>query len=109
MRAIAKRFPPWELFRLKNTGQRVVVAGFNEDGTVTVDVRPDFNLMLFGVSVFGINPDDLEPCDIPGDDVPVGALMTHAEAEENIDALRVAIRPDLFEMGPDGTAVRKDN
>jgi len=107
VRAVAERFPPWELYRMKSTGQRVTVASYSEDGTVSVNVSADFNVTLFERNVFGIDPDDLEPCDLPNETEPRGALMTGEEVNENIDALRVAIRPDLFVMGADGKAQRK--
>lgn len=107
VRKLAERFPPWELLRMKSTGQRVFVAGINEDGTVSVVVSGDYNLTLHDRHVFGINPDDLEPCELPHPDEPVGAMMTGQEVDDNIDALRVLIRPDLFVMGADGKAVRK--
>lgn len=107
VRANAERFPPWELLRMKSTGQRVFTLGCNEDGTISVAVTGTYNLVLHERHVFGISPDDLEPCDLPGADEPVGALMDDQEALNSIDALRVLIRPDLWVMGPDGIATRK--
>jgi hypothetical protein len=37
----------------------------------------------------------------------VGAILTDEQVEENIDALRILIRPDLFVTDGDGTAKRK--
>ena len=107
IRAIAERLPPWELFRMKSTGQRVVLYSIFEDGTISVLITGKFNLALHDAKVFGIDPDDLEPCDLPAPDEALGAMMSQAEMEENADALRVAVRPDLFVMGSDGKAVRK--
>jgi hypothetical protein len=107
VREIATKFPPWELFRLKTTGHRVTVHSFFDDGTVSVDVRAEFNFVLHERNVFGIDPDDLEPCDLPSEGEMTGALLSHEEVEENVDALRVMIRPDLWAMGPDGKARRK--
>lgn len=111
VRAVAERFRPWELYRLKSTGHRVYPLSFGEaeDGTVTltVAVTGEFNLITFDRQVFGIKPDDLEPCELPSEDEITGALMTHEQVDENIDALRVMARPDLWVMGEDGKAVRK--
>lgn len=107
VRAVAERLDPWTLYCLKTTGQRVTVYSYSEDGTVTVDVDAAFNLCLFPARVFGIDPNDLSPCDLPGASDAVGALLSDADVEANRDVLRVAIRPDLFVMGPDGKAVRK--
>lgn len=107
VRANAERFPPWELLLMKSTGQRVFALGYNEDGTLSVAVTGTYNLVLHERQVFGIAPDDLEPCDLPPVDEPVGAILSDQQADENIDALKVLVRPDLWMMGPDGKAVRK--
>lgn len=91
---LAPRFPPWKLFRMKSTGQRVYVNGFQETGSescchagdehhttktgkpaliVAVDAR--FNLLAsYERLVTGIDPDDLEECDLPGPNDPVGLV-----------------------------------
>lgn len=107
VRSMAERFEPWSLYRLKSTGERVVVTSFLDDGTLTVVVSGRFNRVIFERSVFGIDPDDLEPCDLPGPHEVVGSELSHNEVADNIDAIRVAVRPDLWFMGPDGKAVRK--
>lgn len=108
VRAVAERFEPWSLYRMKKTGQRVTVQSFGEaeDGrvTLTVFVSAEYNLTLFERGVFGVDPDDLEPCDVPTEGELTGALMSAVDVENNIDALRVSARPDLWEMGPDGRA-----
>ena len=92
VRAVAERFEPWGLYRLKPTGPRVIVLSFGEeeDGrvTLTVHVSAEYNFTLFERNVFGINPDDLEPCDLPSDDEVTGAVLTHDEGTEYIDGLR---------------------
>lgn len=108
VRKIAERFEPWSLYRMKD-GSRVTIVSFAEDGTVTVSLRGKYNAILFERSVFGVNPDELIPCDLPGPEEPVGAAMTDSDVVENIDDLRVMIRPDLWELGPDGKARRRDN
>lgn len=79
IRAVAARFDPWTLYRLKTTNQRVYVLAFSEpgeDGKVTcrVGVSGEFNLVTFERDVFGIDPDDLEECDLPGPDETLGTL-----------------------------------
>lgn len=108
VRSIAQRFDPWTLYRMKSTGQRVTMASIFENGTVSVNITGEHNLIAFDRNVFGIDPNDLTPCDLPEPSEPVGTVMSHEEVEENIDALRVAIRPDLFVMGEDGKAIRKN-
>ena len=105
-RAIAKRFDIWTLYRLKETGHRVMLHSFADDGTVTVIVSAKFNLVLHEREVFGIPPDQLEECDLPAADEEVGAALSSEEVAENLDAMRVLIRPDLWVM-EDGKAVRK--
>jgi hypothetical protein len=107
VRAIGERFDPWTLYLMKSTGQRVTLASIFEDGTVSVDVSAEFNLTLFESNVFGISPDDLEPCEIPSADELTGAVLTSTQVDDNIDALRCLIRPDLFMMSDDGKATRK--
>lgn len=107
VRATAERFDPWSLYRLKSTGDRVVVMSFSEDGTLTVAVTGRFNRVWMERKVFGVDPDDLEPCDLPGPDEVLGSVLSQDEVEDNIDTLRVMVRPDLWVMGPDGKAVRR--
>ena len=111
VRAVAERFDPWSLYRMQSTGHRVTVQFFSEgEGgkvTLTVAVTGEFNLVSHERAVFGIDPDDLVPCDLPSADETLGAIMTPQDVENNIDAMRVLVRPDLFYMGEDGKATRK--
>lgn len=56
------------LYRLKTTGQRVLISEYYEDGTVVVSVLQKFNrgYMPLDKAVFGIKPEDLEECDWEG-------------------------------------------
>src|SRR5580765_7300966 len=105
VRVVAEQFEPWSLFKMKATGQRVVVTSFGEtkDGNIslTVLVSGRFNLTQFEREVFGISPDELEPCELPSPDEPVGAAMSGEEVAMNIDNIRLTMRPDLWEVGPD--------
>ena len=65
VRVVAERFKPWKLYRLKESGHRVYLKSFSEDGTMTVVVCGRFNFVMFERNVFGINPDDLTECDLP--------------------------------------------
>lgn len=63
VKSICEKLQPWELYRLKPTGQRVTFYSCNEDGTVTVTVSARFNLLTEERNVFGVDPADLEPCE----------------------------------------------
>ena len=104
---VASRFEPWSLYLMKETGQRVTLVSFSEDGTLTVCVSGEFNLVMHERNVFGINPDDLEPCELPTKGEALGSVLSSEEVEENLDALRCMVRPDLWRMGDDGIAVKK--
>lgn len=104
VRVVAEKFPPWELFRLKTTDQRVVVGGFDEhdDGSVTLQVAVSsrFNFVVFERMVFGINPDDLEPCDLPKEGEIIGAVLTEDAdvetfIEENREDILAGKTPEL--------------
>ena len=73
---LAKRFPPYNLYRLKTSGHRVVIYSYSEDETLTVKVSGEFNLITFERQVFGIKPENLEECDIPSPDEKVGVILT---------------------------------
>lgn len=84
VRAVAERFDPWSLYRMKSTGQRVTIVSFGEplDGcpvTLTVWVSGKFNFTIPDLQVFGIDPDDLEPCDLPGPEELVAVAFTGTE------------------------------
>ena len=111
VREAAIKLLPWKLYRL--SGQhRVVIVSYDEPKngdpvTLTVAVTGKFNLVEFDRQVFGVKPEDLEECELPALGEPVGTLMTAEEFEENIDVMRVRIRPDLWELDANGKAVRK--
>ena len=69
VQAVARRFDPWTLYRMKSTGQRVCVIGFDEMEAggvcVRVEVSGDFNFVTHERQVYGIDPDDLVECDLP--------------------------------------------
>ena len=91
-RAVAERFEPWALYRLKTTGQRVTVVSFVEQRagdmpvgsalakrggnvTVVVDVSGKFNRVWYDRAIYFIDPNDLEPCDLPPPAEALGTLF----------------------------------
>ena len=65
------RFPPYNLYLLKNSGHRVTIYSYLENNTMTVNVSNDYNNVAFERRVFGIKPNNLEECDVAvtrGDD-----------------------------------------
>lgn len=112
--AIAANFKPWKLYRMKSSGLRVQVLSFGESSepgreghvSLTVRISGEFNYLLFERDVFGVDPTDLEECELPSPNEPTGAIMGVRDVEENIDELRVRIRPDLWKM-VNGKAVER--
>jgi hypothetical protein len=86
VKAVAERFDPWSLYRMKSTGHRVILYSFDEqkggEVTLTVTVSGDFNTVFFERNVFGINPDDLEPCEPPLPNENLGTFLDQDEARE---------------------------
>lgn len=56
---MVKAHPPDLVYTLRTTGHRVTIASYSEDGTVTVDIGYEHNLLVFPRGVFGVNPNDL--------------------------------------------------
>ena len=74
---------------MKSSGHRVTLYSYAEDGTVTVNVCGDWNVVTFERRVFGVSPDDLEECDVPDNDEPRGALLTERkDIDAHIEELR---------------------
>jgi hypothetical protein len=93
VRAVARRFFPWQLYRLKDSGHIVTIDSFCEapDGSVTlnVDVTGQYNKVWFDRQVFGVKPEDLESCDPPPPGSEVGTVLTGPEEIEVFcDAIR---------------------
>ena len=70
-----RAFPPNRLYLLKSSNHRVTIYSYSEDGTMTVTVSGDYNLITFNRNVFGIKPEDLEECDLPDLDEPIGSFV----------------------------------
>jgi hypothetical protein len=98
---VARRLPPWKLYRLKSTDQLVTIYAYDEilEGEKTgqvslkVDVSGRFNFLVFERRVFGIDPDDLEEADAPPEDELVGVVFQGEEADKFIDEVA---RPALL-------------
>lgn len=80
---LCRKVPASKLYRLKESGHRVTIYSYQENGTVAVAVLGKYNLVAFERRVFGIKPEDLEECEFPTRDEPLGALLTK---QEDIDA-----------------------
>ena len=90
IKELCDRFPPYNLYRLKSTGQLVTLHSYNENGTVTVNVTGEYNLVMFERRVFGVPVDNLEECDLPEPDKQVGAVLSD---QNSIDAFIDIVRP----------------
>ena len=90
---MAKLIPPGRLYRLHDGGRRVFPYSYNENGTLTVVVSGEYNLVVFERNVFGIKPEDLEECDLPGPEEEVGVVLTD---NEDVDAFIEANRKDIL-------------
>lgn len=91
MRAVAERFDPWSMYRLKTTGQRCgVVSFFESDGDqpVTLGIYAEHETLgpISAVKVIGVSPDDLEPW--------TGSERPEWEVEREGDAVSFRIAPE---------------
>lgn len=82
IREMCRKFPPNLLYRMEETGHRVTIHSYSEDGTVTVNVDGDFNSVMFDRQVFGVSPESLKECDLPGDQERVGTVLTNKDDVE---------------------------
>lgn len=61
VRELAEKYPPNYIYRLKTTGQLVILRSYCENGEVSIVVPVVLNAWPLATKhVFGINPDDLE-------------------------------------------------
>lgn len=92
---LCRRFPPYNLYYLKDPGQKVTISSYFRDGTLKVNVTGEYNAVMFDREVFGIKPEDLEECDLPNASESVGTCLTEKEdVEEFIDIVRPIILAD---------------
>jgi len=88
IRAMIEKWPPNLLYLYKPGNHRVTLHSYSEDGTVTIDISSEYNLILFSRHVFGINPEDLEECDLPADDEILGEALNEEQAMDYINTQR---------------------
>lgn len=104
IQAMCAKTPPDRLYRMADTGHRVTIYSYNENGTVTVNVTGEFNFVAFERRVFGIDPATLTECDPPVPDELVGsadmtieeakAMLAERDREREKDAaMRVGVKP----------------
>ena len=92
---LAQRFPPYNLYRLKRTGQRCTIHSYNEGGTLTVAVTGQWNQVMFDRHVFGVAPENLEEAELPGPDELHGTVLTDPEEIATfVDLTRPAVLRD---------------
>jgi hypothetical protein len=71
IRKVASKLPPWNLYKMKDTGQHCRLYSYSEDGTVTVTIVGHENAFqneiaqMFAHNVFGVSPTDLEVIPTP--------------------------------------------
>jgi hypothetical protein len=58
VREVARRLPPWNTYRLKETGQIANIEAYAEDGTVRATCWYEWAPIAH--SVFGLDPDSFE-------------------------------------------------
>ena len=90
IRKLIEQYPPNRLYRMGD-GHRVTIESYREDGTVSVAVTGEFNLVTFERHVFGVDPANLVECDLPGPDELLGALLRD---RDQVDAYIASIRRD---------------
>ncbi len=97
---MCEQFPPYNLYRLKNTGRRVTLHSYSEDNTLSVNVTGEYNSLMFDRHVFGIKPEDLEECDLPSEGEQLGTILTEKEdVDMYIDKMRPIILADKLKGG----------
>lgn len=68
--AVMRRFPPWQKWRIRQTGQTCRIYSINDGPPITFRVLTDPPIPgLVGHDVYGIAPEDLESVD----DVPTAS------------------------------------
>jgi len=93
---LCKKLPPDRLYKMKDSGHRVTLHSYSEDGTVTVNVTGEYNALTFERQVFGVNPDDLQECDLPDECEQLGAMLTESEQiDEMVELVSEALKYDL--------------
>ncbi len=66
IKKMGEKWPPWNRYRLKTTGQHCYLCSYSEDETVTITIYGhdtsalDAMNQMLPRNVFGVNPEDLE-------------------------------------------------
>lgn len=102
IRELAQKFPPDKLYLLKTSNHRVYPISYSEDGTLTVVVSGQYNVVMFDRNVFGINPNDLEECDLPDENESLGTVLTE---EEDVESYIDTVRPIVLEASAKNTRI----
>lgn len=77
---MCKSHPPNRLYKMPS-GHCCKIYSYDENGTMTVNVTGEYNLVAFARSVFGMKPEELVECDLPNDDELVGEFLNQDEAK----------------------------
>jgi hypothetical protein len=89
VRQMIATHPPTKLYRLADTNQRVTIASYGEDGTVSVTITGQYNVVAFDRQVFGIPLAALTECELPGPEEETGTLLTSLrDAQVLVNTLR---------------------
>lgn len=91
------KYPPDRLYRI-NSGHRVTIYSYMEDGTVVVNVTGEFNRVLFSRHVAGIPASELVECALPlrGEDVGDSSQEAGMTPEQARAILVPAVRDDMI-------------
>lgn len=89
---MAKKYPPNLLYRLKDDGNRCTLYSYSEDGTVTVNITGEYNLVAFNRQVFGIDQKTLTECEPPEEGQPIGTMLNNEQTEDFISLVLEEIK-----------------
>lgn len=108
VRAVAERFDPWSLYKMKSEHRCTIISfGEEKDGGISLRVliTGQFNRIMFDRQVFGVSPDDLEPCDLPSPDEILGAVLTK---DKDIDAFVDVLARQFLRRGTTEATILED-
>ncbi len=95
IKELGLKCPPDRLYRFKHSGTRLTVRGYQEDGTLIINVSGQYNRIMFERDVFGVPPEDIEECDFPPEDEEIGVVLTdEEEVKAYLDVLVKRIEND---------------
>lgn len=70
---LCEKIPPYKLYEVKTGNcdkcltKKVTIYSYQEDGTITVNLSRNFNIIKEDLNVFGMFPEELIECDLPTD------------------------------------------